>query len=134
MLGVEVPDLARSAADLRVSASRARSSRPISSDFCACAVSLSDWVLQLVALELDPLAAGRHVGDPAAYLGQHLELALIAVVERLSRVLGLVEGLLALARKIMLIRFIMLMAINLPGRAQRNEGDRTRSSSRTRAG
>ena len=52
--------------------------------------------LQLVALQLDPLAAGGHVGDAAAHLGQHLDLALVAVVEGLSGVLGLVEGLVGL--------------------------------------
>ena len=68
VLRLEVGRSGRCSADLRVSASRARSSRPIESAFCACSVSLSDCGLQLVDLELDPLAAGGDVGDAAAHL------------------------------------------------------------------
>ena len=39
--------------------------------------------VQLVGLQLDPLAAGRDVGDPAADLLQQLELPLVGVVEGL---------------------------------------------------
>ena len=53
-------------------------------------------LLQLGRLELDPLAARRDVGHAAAYLRQQLELPLVAVVERLARVLGAVERLVRL--------------------------------------
>ena len=60
------------------------------------ALELGRLLLELVDLELDALAAGRDVGDAAAYLAQQLELALVAVVQRLARVLGLVERLVGL--------------------------------------
>ena len=54
---------------------------------------LARLALQLGDLHLDPLAAGGHVGDPASYLREHLELPLVAVVEGLARVLRAVERL-----------------------------------------
>ena len=60
------------------------------------ALELGGLLLELVDLQLDALAAGGDVGDAAAYLAQQLELALVAVVERLARVLGLVERLVGL--------------------------------------
>ncbi len=54
-------------------------------------------LLELRDLQLDPLAAGRHVGDAAAHLREQLELALVAVVQGLPRVLGAVERLVGLA-------------------------------------
>ena len=81
---------------MRVSASRARSSRPTASAFCGLLCELVGLLLELVDLELDALAAGGDVGHAAAYLLQQLELPLVAVVEGLARVLGLVEGLVGL--------------------------------------
>ena len=78
-------------------------------------MSLSDWVWSWLTLQLDALAAGGHVGDAAAHLGEHLQLPLVAVVEGLARVFGLVERLVGLGPEDLLIRFIMLMALNLPG-------------------
>jgi hypothetical protein len=52
--------------------------------------------LQLRLLQLEALARGGHVGDPAADLLQHLELALVGVVEGLARVLRPVERLVRL--------------------------------------
>ena len=52
--------------------------------------------VQLVGLQLDPLTAGRHIGDAAADLLQQLELALVGVVEGLARILELVQGLVGL--------------------------------------
>src|SRR4029079_15678427 len=53
-------------------------------------------LLQPGLLELEPLARRGHVGDAAAHLLQHLELALVRVVEGLARVLGAVERLVRL--------------------------------------
>jgi hypothetical protein len=52
--------------------------------------------LQLVHLEFEAFAAGRHVRDSSAYLLQQLELLLIAVVEHFARIFGTVEGLVGL--------------------------------------
>ena len=60
------------------------------------ALELGGLLLELVDLELDALAAGGDVGDAAAYLREQVELALVAVVERLARILGAVEGLVGL--------------------------------------
>src|SRR4029079_11480765 len=54
---------------------------------------LARLALQLGDLHLHPLAAGGHVGDPASYLREHLQLPLVAVVEGLARVLRAVERL-----------------------------------------
>ena len=59
-------------------------------------LQLGGLLLELVDLQLDPLAAGRHVGDAAAHLREQVELALVAVVEGLARVLGAVQGLVGL--------------------------------------
>ena len=64
--------------------------------FCGLVGELVGLLLELVDLELDALAAGGDVGDAAAYLRQQLELALVAVVEGLARVLGAVERLVGL--------------------------------------
>ena len=81
---------------MRVSASRARSSRPTRDRLLGLALQLVGLRGQLVDLELHPLARRGDVGDPAAYLGQQVELTLVAVVEGLARVLGLVERLVRL--------------------------------------
>ena len=80
----------------RVSASRARSSRPTSSAFWACCGELVGLGAELGGLQLDPLAAGGHVGHAAAHLLQQLELPLVGVVEGLPRILQLVQGLVGL--------------------------------------
>ena len=95
VLGLQVGDLLLQAA-LRVSASRARSSRPCAERLLRLVVQLVRLLLQLLHLQLEPLAAGRHVGDAAAYLLQQLQLLLVAVVEGLARVLGAVERLVGL--------------------------------------
>ena len=59
-------------------------------------LELGRLLLELVDLELDALAAGGHVGDTAADLGEELELPLVAVVEGLAGVLRLVQGLVGL--------------------------------------
>ena len=82
--------------DRRVSASRARSSRPTSSAFCACCGQLVGLGVQLVGLQLDPLPAGGDVGDAPPDLLQQLQLPLVGVVEGLARILDLVQGLVGL--------------------------------------
>src|SRR3954451_5913935 len=93
----------------RLSASRAKSSRPAWTACCACAWSLaaeacsccicSSSRLRLLApappppRHRDPLAPRRHARHTAAHLRQQLELLLVGVVERLARVLVLVENL-----------------------------------------
>ena len=62
----------------------------------AWSVQLGRLLLELVDLQLHALAAGGDVGDAAAYLREQVQLALVAVVERLARVLGAVEGLVGL--------------------------------------
>src|SRR3954451_3090590 len=52
--------------------------------------------LELLHLDLEALAAGRDVRDATAHLGEQLELLLVAVVERLARVLRAVERLVGL--------------------------------------
>src|SRR5690606_11074099 len=52
--------------------------------------------LELVELQLDPLAAGSHVGHAPADLLQQLELPLVGVVQSLPRILHLVQGLVGL--------------------------------------
>ena len=49
--------------------------------------------VEAVGLQLDALAAGRHVGDPPTHLLQQLELALVGIVEGLPRIFQLVQGL-----------------------------------------
>ena len=80
----------------RVSASRARSSRPAASDLPRLALQLGCRLLQLGELKLDALAAGRHVRHPAAHLLQQLQLPLVGVVEHLAGILGAVERLIRL--------------------------------------
>ncbi len=52
--------------------------------------------LQLGELQLDALAAGRHVRQPAAHLLHHLKLLLIGVIENLAGILGAVQRLIRL--------------------------------------
>ena len=85
--------------DRRVSASRARSSRPDLERLLRLLGQLVGLQVELVGLELDPLAAGGDVGDSPAHLLQQLELPLVGVVERLPRVLELVQGLVGLGAK-----------------------------------
>ena len=59
-------------------------------------LELVGGALQLLHLQLQALAARRHVGDAAAHLRQQLELLLVGVVQRLARVLVLVEDLVRL--------------------------------------
>ena len=54
-------------------------------------VELHDALLELRGLELKPLLRSDDVGHPALDLLEHLELLLVAVVEGLPRILGLVE-------------------------------------------
>ena len=60
------------------------------------ALELRRLLVQLLHLQLQALAAGRDVGEPAAYLLQQLLLLGVAVVERLARVLCRVERLVGL--------------------------------------
>jgi len=53
-------------------------------------------LLQLLDLQLQALAGGRHVGHPAAHLLQHLQLALVGVVQGLTRILQTVQRLVRL--------------------------------------
>jgi len=55
------------------------------------AVELHDALLELRGLELEALLRRHDVGHAALDLLEHLELLLVAVVEGLPRVLGLVE-------------------------------------------
>ena len=80
-------------AALRVSASRARSSRFACSACARLAVELLDLLLHRRVLQLEPLLRGRHVGDAALHVLELAELLLVGVVERLVRVLGAVERL-----------------------------------------
>src|SRR6478735_8627730 len=59
-------------------------------------LELGRLLLELGDLELDPLAAGGDVDHASAYLAEQLDLALVAVVERLARVLGAVQHLVGL--------------------------------------
>ena len=52
--------------------------------------------LELLGLELDPLAGGRDVGDAPAHLLELLELLLVGEIERLAGVLDAVEDLVRL--------------------------------------
>ncbi len=52
--------------------------------------------LELVELELQALAGGRHVGDAATDLLEQLQLLLVRVVKGLARILGPVQGLVGL--------------------------------------
>ena len=96
VLRLQVGDLRADGRARRVSASRARSSRPCRDRLLRLRLQLVRAGLQLLHLQLEALAAGRDVGDPAAYLRQQLELLLVGVVERLARVLVLVEDLVGL--------------------------------------
>ena len=80
-------------AALRVSASRARSSRFAFSASLRLAVELVDLLLHRGVLELEPLLRRRDVGDPALDVLELAQLLLVGVVERLGRVLGAVEQL-----------------------------------------
>ena len=62
----------------------------------ALPLELVGLLLELLELQLEALARGRDVGHAAAHLLQHLELALVGVVEGLARVLGAVERLVGL--------------------------------------
>ncbi len=59
-------------------------------------LELGALLLELGDLQLETLAAGGHVGHAAAHLLQQLELLLVGVVQRLARVLRLVQGLVRL--------------------------------------
>ena len=59
-------------------------------------LQLVSVALKLLHLQLEALTAGGDVSDPPAHLGQQLQLLLIGVVERLARVLVLVEDLVRL--------------------------------------
>ena len=97
--------------DLRVSASRARSSRPIASAFWAWSCSLADCCSSWLTCSSTRLRLVATSATPAAYLGQQLELALVAVVERLARVLGPVERLVGLGPEDQLMRCLRLMGM-----------------------
>jgi hypothetical protein len=75
----------------RVSASRARSSRPRGERLLRLALQLGGRLLQLVDLKLHAPAAGRHVRHPAAHLLQQLQLPLVGVVQHLPGILGPVQ-------------------------------------------
>ena len=55
------------------------------------ALERDDVLLELLLLQLDPLLRGRDVGDTALHVLELLEHLLVRVVERLGRVLRLVE-------------------------------------------
>ena len=54
-------------------------------------VELDDLLPQAVLLVLQPLARGRHLGNPVLDVRHQLELLLIAVVQRLRRILGAIQ-------------------------------------------
>ena len=54
-------------------------------------VELDDLLAQAVLLVLQPLARGRHLGNPVLDVRHQLELLLIAVVQRLRRILGAIH-------------------------------------------
>lgn len=62
----------------------------------ALVLQLGGLALELVELQLQTLAGGRHVGDAPAYLLEQLQLLLVRVIEGLARVLGPVKGLVRL--------------------------------------
>ena len=62
----------------------------------ALVLQLGGLALELVQLQFQALAGGRHVGDAAAHLLQQLQLLLVRVVEGLARILGPVKGLVRL--------------------------------------
>ena len=78
---------------LRSSAVRARSSLPAGERLARLRVELDDLLLELLLLELKALLRGDDVGDALLDVLQQLHLLLVAVLERLGRVLGLVEQL-----------------------------------------
>src|ERR1700749_4234249 len=78
-------------ADLRVSASRASPHR-----LRGLPVQLVLLLLQRVHLQLDTLTRRGHVSDAAADLRQHLQLALVGVVQGLARIFHPVQGLIGL--------------------------------------
>ena len=92
---------------------------PAASACRPCASSLSDCCCSCCICSSSRLRRGRHVGDSAAYLLQHLELLLVGVVEGLARVLGPVERLVRLGRKISFSRFMTLIG---PGTPLRGHG------------
>ena len=59
-------------------------------------LQFAGWQLQLGDLQFDALAAGGHVGQPAAHLLHHLKLLLIGVIEHLAGILGAVQRLIRL--------------------------------------
>ncbi len=60
------------------------------------ALQLVGLLLQPLGLQLDPLAGRGHVGHAPAHLLQLLELLLVGEVQRVARVLHLVQGLVGL--------------------------------------
>lgn len=62
----------------------------------ALVLQLGRLSLQLIQLQLQPFARGRHIGDAAAYLLKQLQLLLVRVIEGLARILGPVKGLVCL--------------------------------------
>jgi hypothetical protein len=56
-------------------------------------VELVGLCLQLLPLHLQPLAGGGDVEQAPLHLLKHLELLLVGVVQRLARILHLVDGL-----------------------------------------
>ena len=56
-------------------------------------VELHELLLVLLRLHLQALLGGHHVGDPLLHVLQQLDLLLVAVVQRLTRVLGPVQQL-----------------------------------------
>ena len=62
-------------------------------------LQLVGLLLQRLGLQLDPLARRRHVRHATADLLELLELLLVGQVERVPRVLHLVEGLVRLGPK-----------------------------------
>ena len=78
---------------LRSSAVRARSSRPWASAWRACVSSLTTCCSSFCGLHLKALLRRDDVGDALLDVLKQLDLLLVAVVERLARVLGPVEHL-----------------------------------------
>ena len=63
----------------------------------ACLVlQLGGGLLQLLGLELDALLRGRDIGEAPLHLLQLLDLLLVGEIERLARILRLVEDLVCL--------------------------------------
>ena len=64
---------------------------PVRKRLARLPVELVRLLRERLRLHLEPLLRGGHVGDAPLHLLEMLELSLVAVVERLTRILGPVE-------------------------------------------